>query len=531
MSNPNPQSDIPNPQSKILIGSRGSDLALWQANYAKERLEAQGYEVTIRIIKTQGDRIQHLSFDKMEGKGFFTKELEEALMAHEIDLAVHSYKDLPSEQPEGLAIAGISYREDPSDTLLVHPDAYDPLQPYGLKQGATVGTSSVRRKAQLYLLRPDVQIADLRGNVPTRIQKLRDGQYGAILLAQAGLNRIHADLGTLHVHTFNPTEFVPAPAQGVLAYQVRSSDPVATEAVRSISDQATETINHIEREALRLMEGGCQVPLGIFAREQGGRFHVWCSLAESAESIPRRMYLNTHQVKGLPEMIVTRARASSEASVFITREVGQESLFRRILEARGCRVLGKSLLDIKPLPLPPLPAGDWLFFVSRNGVQSFMEQTIQPLPYRIAALGPGTADALKSFGVIPDFTGTGEPATTASPFIEIAKGSTVIFPAAQHSLRSMPNLLSECCTCIDLPIYSNRPAEGIAVPEADVAVFTSPMNLEAWFSNPPGRKPKHWVAIGTSTAAALEAKGVSPVHTAWQPTELALADVVGGLEV
>jgi hydroxymethylbilane synthase len=156
---------------KIIIGTRGSELALWQANYTKELLEEKGCEVEIKIIQTSGDKTQdwNTSFDKLEGKGFFTKELEEALLRKEIDLAVHSHKDLPTVNPEGLIIAGVSKRKDPSELLLIKKSAVDKDQKFSLKKSALVGTSSARRKSQLLAFRPDVKVTDLRGNVPTRI--------------------------------------------------------------------------------------------------------------------------------------------------------------------------------------------------------------------------------------------------------------------------------------------------------------------------------------------------------------------------
>ena len=209
---------------KIRIGSRGSDLALWQANHVKNQLEALGAEVTITIIKTQGDEIQHLSFDKLEGKGFFTKEIEQALLQETIDLAVHSHKDLETNPPEGLIIAAVSERENPADVLLIHPKAFDETAFWSLKEGAVVGTSSARRKSQLVGYRSDVTIKDLRGNVPTRLQKLVDGDYDAILLAKAGLDRLKLDLKGMHEMVLDPEQFIPAPAQGVLALQIRESD-------------------------------------------------------------------------------------------------------------------------------------------------------------------------------------------------------------------------------------------------------------------------------------------------------------------
>ena len=209
---------------KVIIGSRGSDLALWQAHFVKGELEKLNCTVEINIITTQGDRIQDLSFDKLEGKGFFTKEIEEALLNKTIDLAVHSHKDLETNPPAGLSIACVSERANPADLLLIRNSSVDTTQKWGLKIDAVVGTSSARRKAQMAHFRNDVTLKDLRGNVPTRIQKLRDGGYDAILLAKAGIDRLGLDLSEFHCVTLDPTEFVPAPAQGVLGLQIRSED-------------------------------------------------------------------------------------------------------------------------------------------------------------------------------------------------------------------------------------------------------------------------------------------------------------------
>jgi hydroxymethylbilane synthase len=173
---------------KIRIGTRGSKLALWQAHFTQAELTRIGVESELIIIKTQGDMIQHLGFDKMEGKGFFTKEIEEALLRGDIDLAVHSMKDLPTQAPEGLAITAVSYRDNPADLLLIRPEALDKSKIFKIKAGAIVGTSAARRKAQLLDFRPDVQLKDIRGNVPTRLEKLRTGDFDAIFLAAAGCN-------------------------------------------------------------------------------------------------------------------------------------------------------------------------------------------------------------------------------------------------------------------------------------------------------------------------------------------------------
>ncbi|ASS50458.1 MAG: hydroxymethylbilane synthase [Candidatus Fluviicola riflensis] len=253
----------------IRIGSRGSDLALWQANHVKQQLEALGAEVSITVIKTQGDQIQHLSFDKLEGKGFFTKEIEQALLDNEIDLAVHSHKDLETTPPEGLIIAAVSEREHPSDVLLIHPRAVDTTQHWNLKQKAVVGTSSARRKSQLVAFRDDTAIKDLRGNVPTRLQKLIDGEYDAILLAKAGLDRLNLDLSAVHVEVLDPEEFIPAPAQGVLALQIRETDTGLFEFMQALHHPDVQARIIMERTVLNRLQGGCQLPLGVYCPEEG----------------------------------------------------------------------------------------------------------------------------------------------------------------------------------------------------------------------------------------------------------------------
>jgi hydroxymethylbilane synthase len=253
----------------IRIGSRGSELALWQANHVKRQLEALGAEVSITIIKTQGDQIQHLSFDKLEGKGFFTKEIEQALLDNTIDLAVHSHKDLETTPPEGLVIAAVSERENPSDVLLINPDAVDATQHWNLKQGAVVGTSSARRKSQLVAFRDDVTIKDLRGNVPTRLQRLVEGNYDAILLAKAGLDRLELDLSAVHAEVLDPEEFVPAPAQGVLALQIRENDTELLDFLQPMNHSDVQSKIMIERLVLNRLHGGCQLPLGVYCPEEG----------------------------------------------------------------------------------------------------------------------------------------------------------------------------------------------------------------------------------------------------------------------
>lgn len=286
---------------KITIGSRGSDLALWQANHIKQQLEELGAEVSITIIKTQGDAIQHLSFDKMEGKGFFTKELETALLEQSIDLAVHSHKDLETNFPEGLTIAAVSEREDPSDVLLVRKNAVDESQKWDLKQGAVVGTSSARRKSQVMRYRPDVTIQDLRGNVPTRIQKLADGGYDAILLAKAGIDRLKINLDDFHVVVLDPKAFVPAPAQGVMGLQIRENDLELAKLLSQLNHTTVQQRIAVERKVLNLLQGGCQLPLGVYCPDEQ---NVYVSYGENWENGALLAHYEVEDLENIAEIIV-----------------------------------------------------------------------------------------------------------------------------------------------------------------------------------------------------------------------------------
>ena len=296
----------------IRIGSRGSDLALWQANHVRKQLENLGYSVDITIIKTQGDAIQHLSFDKLEGKGFFTKEIEQALLTNQVDLAVHSHKDLETTPPDELVIACVSEREDPSDLLLIAKSAVDATQHWGLKDGAIVGTSSARRKSQVMRYRADVEIRDLRGNVPTRIQKLRDGGYDAILLAKAGVDRLQIDLSEFHVHVLDPEEFVPAPAQGVLALQIRKSDQSLFESLQEMNHPEVQKRIAVERKVLNLMDGGCQLPLGVYCTPDHA---VYVSHATNWEDGADWYEYRAEELDGLAEMIAEDLKSTSNEAL------------------------------------------------------------------------------------------------------------------------------------------------------------------------------------------------------------------------
>jgi hydroxymethylbilane synthase len=261
--------------TKLTIGTRGSDLALYQASFIQKLLVDTGAcEIEQKIIKTAGYKIQHLSFDKMEGKGFFTKELEDALLSEEIDLAVHSLKDLMTSQPDGLKLGAVGYRADRRELLLINPDARDGDGLLPVKRGGTIGTSSARRKCQVAHHNPDLTIKELRGNVPTRIQKLRKGEYDAILLAAAGVRRLELDLSGLEVIELDPELFLPAPAQGILGIQIRDNDSTTESIVSQLNcdDDAAEAA--IERGLLAKYDLGCSLPLGVYSHATSSGYRL-----------------------------------------------------------------------------------------------------------------------------------------------------------------------------------------------------------------------------------------------------------------
>ena len=248
----------------LVIASRGSQLALWQARWVEGRLTALGHECRIEIIKTTGDKITDVPLAKVGGKGLFTKEIEEALLDGRAQLAVHSLKDLPTELPEGLVLAAVPEREDPSDAIVGRRLDELPV-------GARVGTSSLRRAAQLRKLRPDLQIESVRGNLDTRLRKLDEGRYDAILLAAAGLKRL--GWGGRIAEILPADRMCPAVGQGALAIETCASG-AGFDAVRALDDPPTHSAVAAERGLLAALGGGCQVPIGAHATVSGSELRL-----------------------------------------------------------------------------------------------------------------------------------------------------------------------------------------------------------------------------------------------------------------
>lgn len=516
-------------KSKIIIGTRGSKLALWQANFTKDKLATHGVEAEITIIKTVGDTSQqwNTSFEKLEGKGFFTKELEEALLSGDIDLAVHSCKDLPTENPIGLTIAAYSYRANPFDCLLIRKEESDEAMPLKLKKNAIVGTSSSRRKCQLMAFRPDIILKDIRGNVPTRIEKLKQGEFDAIMLAKAGIERLEIDISEFEVAELRSPMFIPAAAQGVLAYQIRENDNALHEVCKLLSNAPSAEITRIERTFLNGFQGGCQIPLGIFAEKENDNTHIWISYAKGNLELPLRKHILQTAGNSINySQLIQSMKTPERKSVYITSDITSSDYFYRVLTA-NCQIVNSGSFMVFSAVDFVFDQADWLFFSSKNGVKFFFDQVKElPTTTKIAAINQGTAQEILNLNYPVYFTGTGSSIThIAEQFDSLASGK-IVFPQAENSLQSIQKLLKNNTQSETLIVYKNQPKAKIEQRNEDVLVFTSPFNAQTYFEQHILQEKQTVVSIGNSTTKKLNELGISAVRTAYQPTPWSLVDEV-----
>ncbi|MFN7921939.1 MAG: hydroxymethylbilane synthase [Bryobacteraceae bacterium] len=295
----------------LRIGSRGSQLALWQTRWVAARLQQLGHPTEIEIIKTTGDKITDVALSKVGAKGLFTKELEEALLARTVDLAVHSLKDMPTDLPEGLALTAIPEREDARDAVVGKTLAQ-------LPNGARVGTSSLRRSAQLRLFRPDLVIESVRGNIDTRLRKLDEGQFDSIVLAAAGLRRL--GLASRIAELLDHDIMCPAVGQGALALETRDGDDPAAVAVRRLDHPRTAAAVRAERAVLRGLGGGCQVPIGAYAIIQGERLHLMAVVIapDASQMIRRRSHGAVSDAESIGAELARELREEGAARILET---------------------------------------------------------------------------------------------------------------------------------------------------------------------------------------------------------------------
>ncbi len=516
---------------KVRIGTRGSDLALWQAHYVESEL-AEEAEVEIVIIKTRGDAIQDVPLTQVEGKSFFTAELERALLDGDVDLAVHSHKDMETQAVPGLAIAAVPERGLVDEWLLISKQAHDPsasLLP--LKAGAKVGTSAPRRQAQLLALRGDVMVETLRGNVPTRVDRLREGRYDAIVLAGAGLSRLEIDTTGLVVVPLPVLHFVPSPAQGALALQVRSDHSELVELCQKVfHHEPTAQAVSAERSMLARAGGGCHLPLGALARPLS-------QSADEAAAWEAIVFVGAdHPTMGSPDRWghgsgATAQGAVDEAwtsvtsggptlagplaglSVTLVGAAASDSLLGQRIEQSGAAVSYEQVLAFQSVRVPDLPAkmarlnpGDVVAVTSREAARRLSGQRV-PTGVVVAAVGPGTAHALSAQGLNAHIVGRGGAAALAA-LIEVPEGGRVLFPCAEDSRPELPEALAARGIAVErVPVYRTvSQAQGDTVSDADVVIYMSPSAVASAVSlgrvDPSARLLR--IGLGRSTCEALQ---------------------------
>lgn len=524
----------------IVFGSRGSRLALRQSTQVAESVKARtGEDYRIEVIETSGDRVTDRPLAQIGIKGLFTAELTEALRKGRIDVAVHSLKDLPVEDPEGLALGAIPLREDPRDVL-----AYDPRQedPEGgtlpLFGHSTIGTSSPRRAAAVQALRPDLETEDIRGNVPTRLRKVQEGNYDGVLLAAAGLSRLGlSGKGLpegLRMKFLPEAQFTPAPGQGALGVQCRADDERVKQLLQGIHDDETARCVNAERRVLELLGGGCSMPLGVLVRREDTGYRMLVSLfAEDVPGCGVSLDLSSDDPDTLAQQAVAElqpllGRPLAGTHVVLLRPDNAGGRLEAGLVLAGAEVTTVAVTEVLPLhaDLSEAPL-DVVAFTSSRAVDRFFElaamQGLNLDETRFFAGGPGTREAVIHRGYDcaappPGSKGGGE--ALARLLLDEVGHQTVVFPCA---LERHGALEASYEPILALPVYRKARIEGIEIPKAHHYVVTSPSAVAALAdASPEGR----YLALGDTTASAMSAAGLAPHAVAESPTSQALVKLI-----
>jgi len=507
---------------KLIIGSRGSQLALWQARWVAARLLELGVETDLTIIKTTGDKIQDVPLAKVGGKGLFTKEIEEALLAGTIDLAVHSLKDLPTVLPDGLTLAAIPERESPFDALIGHTLAT-------LPQGAKVGTSSLRRSAQLKAARPDLEIESVRGNLDTRLRKLDEGQYDAILLAAAGLRRL--GWGERIAELMDPEMMCPAVGQGALAIETRDDGGAAFLACARLDHGPTRAEVTAERAVLAALGGGCQVPIGAYAQADGQRLRL-----RSVVVHPDGHTMLTDECGGgvknaaeigasAAERLLTKGARQILAQVYglelplagrrvvVTRARRQAGTLSGKLRELGADVIELPVIDFVQLAFerPEWKDYQWAIFTSANAVDFFFERMAAVKGPRLCAIGPATADALRARGLEPEVV---PDEYVAERVVEALaggdlRGQRVLIPRAEVARDVIPDELRALGARVEVvAVYRTiAPSE---LPRQARAALADPK--PDWVTVTSSSTVKHLLAAaGPAALAGVKIASIGPV--------------------
>lgn len=547
----------------IKLGTRGSRLALWQAHHIAGRIRELGQPVELVILKTKGDRDQSKPVTELGGVGVFVKELERALSAGEVDLAVHSLKDLPTDLPEGLAVAAYPGRERPHELLIMNPRVHAPSPPSGpdwlpLAEGARIGTASLRRRAQLLELRPDLKVAGIRGNVPTRVDKARTGEVDAVVLAAAGVDRLELALEGLIRVDLPLDHFLPAPGQGALAIEVRADDAELLALLAQLDLPEARESTGAERGLLNGLGAGCSVPLGTRAwRDERGicleailqanppghepssevvvmrRAFVRCAdpATASAEAL---------RILGPQDLLPTTPEGLKGRRILIGREPEAAGELASALRAAGAtstcqaptrfELRGTSASWSGALSALAGEEGAWVLFASARAVRAASELSEGSLrdalaAFRIGAVGPATARALACKRVPVDLLAPAG-ATTGAGLADALLAHlgqarpTILLPAAEGGRPELGEALTSAgCEVTRIELYASEPASGPASSEGvDAILLASPSGARVLLEgHSPGSIPP-LVAIGPTTASAIEDLGHSVAATAANPT-------------
>ncbi len=560
-------------KASLVIGSRGSQLALVQAQHIAARIHALAPHVSVRqeIITTTGDRILDAPLSRIGGKGLFTKEIEEALLDGRIDVAVHSMKDLPTELPEGLILAAVPAREDPHDAFVSVQYASIDLLP----RGAVVGTSSLRRAAQLRARRPDLRVVDLRGNLDTRLRKVADGQIDAAILACAGLRRLGRNDAIRQV--LSEQWMVPAPGQGALALEARASDVAVLALLQRLHDPAAGAETAAERGLLAALGGGCQTPLGALARAEGDRLVLMGCLSRTdgseelrvmeeglpadAETIARQA-AQTLRRRGADALLTAETRGADATlplkgkRIVVTRSEDQAAGLSRPLRARGAETIEFATVAIEPvsdeISFGDPETYDWVVFTSANAVRQFfglLKRTgCAPGAFahaRIAAVGTATAKSVRKYGldvsVMPErFVAEGVVASIVAAEPDL-RGKRFLWPRGDLARSVLPDALRERGGRVtELVVYRTvmpetpeGRADALTAIRPDLVVFTS-SSTAANFCRMLGperlrriKETASFAAIGPITARTAIANGLT---LAVQPATHDIAALIEAIE-
>ncbi len=549
--------------STVRIGTRGSKLALYQAYRVKSELEEQLPDKTfeIVIIKTKGDKILDVPLSKIGDKGLFTKELEVALFNKEIDMAVHSLKDLPTSFPDGAKLGAVLKRGNVSDAIV----SLDNKKLENLTPEDIIATSSLRRKAQLLKINKNFKIVEIRGNVNTRIRKMKEGYCNVMLMAAAGLQRLEMDEYISEI--INPETMIPACSQGAIAIEIRENDKTIENIVSKINHNETLITTNAERAFLRTLEGGCQIPVGSFSKIINNKFQITGFIAsidgtnflrdtasgkiKDAEQIAINLALSLNNKGGkqildsIRNMNITPAQEYlplKNKVIISTRPKDPTDNLPPMLTKLGASVISFPMIKIELSKineteinyLKNINSYNWIFFTSKNGVSHFFKQLIEtkgntelPKSLKIATIGNKTSAELDYYGYAPDFISSGNTSEDfLNEFYEKHKPENckIILSLGNLADNTLYNRLTKENKVDRINVYNTvnigkvetNIINIIKKDKYDLVIFTSPSafyNFCSYFSKKELLNIK-MASIGKTTTKAITEKGYTPLFTA-----------------